>query len=57
LPENPLPDSCDAYYGSMEVLIPGMNTEDGPASMILKKVPGITLTFEIDTVSPLPQTN
>ena len=57
LPENPPPDSCDAYYGSMEVLIPGMNTEDGPASMILKKVPGITLTFEIDTVSPLPQTN
>lgn len=53
-PERP-PEACDAYYGSMEVLIPGMQTVDGPVSMILQKVPGITLTFELGTITPLPQ--
>lgn len=54
LDPEPPPDSCDAYYGAQEILIPGMQSEDGPVSMILRKIPGVTLTFEVDTVVPLP---
>ena len=46
---------CHAYYGNQEILIPGIMTEDGPSSMILNKIPGITLTFELGTVTPLPE--
>jgi len=46
---------CHAYYGNQEILIPGIKTEDGPSSMILNKIPGVTLTFELGTVTPLPQ--
>lgn len=52
LPPDPPPGSCDAYYGSMEVLIPGVQTPDGPASMMLRKIPGVPLTFELETIAP-----
>ncbi len=46
---------CHAYYGNQEILIPGIMTEDGPSSMTLNKILGVTLTFELGTVTPLPE--
>ncbi len=45
---------CDAFYQSQEMLIPGVQSENGPVSLILKKIPGITLTFELGPATPLP---
>ena len=47
--------ACHAYYGSQEILIPGIMTEEGPSSMILNKVPGVTLTFVLGPVTSLPE--
>jgi len=44
--------SCDAYYGNQEILVPGALSDEGPVSIVLKKIPGIPLTFELDTVIP-----
>ena len=46
--------TCNAFYQSQEVLIPAVYSENGPVSLILEKIPGIQLTFELDTVTPLP---
>ena len=55
-PLDPAPDagSCDAYYRSEKILIPGIDTAQGPASMTLLKIPGATLTFELDEINPFP---
>ena len=45
---------CDAFYQSQEILIPGVQSENGPVSLILNKIPGITLTFELGPATPLP---
>ncbi|NBS25108.1 MAG: hypothetical protein EBS81_02190 [Gammaproteobacteria bacterium] len=44
--------SCDAYYGNQEILVPSALSGEGPVSIVLKKIPGIPLTFELDTVIP-----
>jgi len=45
--------SCDAYYGNQEILVPGAQSDSGPTSVVLKKIPGIPLTFELDSVVPM----
>ena len=45
--------SCDAYYGNQEILVPGVQSDSGPTSVVLKKIPGIPLTFELDSVVPM----
>lgn len=45
--------SCDAYYGNLEVLVPGAQSDSGPVSIVLEKIPGIPLTFELESVIPL----
>jgi hypothetical protein len=54
LPPIPVGESCDAFYRSHEMLISGIQAEDGPVSLTLTKIPGIPLTFEVGTVTPHP---
>lgn len=45
--------SCDAYYGNLEILVPAAGTDAEPVSLVLKKIPGVPLTFELDSVNEL----
>lgn len=54
LPSPEETESCDSYFRTQEILIPGVQSETGPVSLTLTKIPGIPLTFEVGTVTPHP---
>lgn len=45
--------NCDAFYGNQEILIPAAMNGNEQVSIVLRKVPGVPLTFELDNVIPL----
>jgi len=49
------PGVCPAFYGNQQVLIPGVNTSRGPATMMLEKIPGVPLTFNMVKVTPFEE--